>query len=81
MEYYDFGGSTHIAFIKNIERIKIRTKSINDMEIDLGLVDKSGPFRFIYKVRIPFNIAIEITMLNGILWFYIKTSIKLDINR
>lgn len=45
MEYYDFGDSTHIAFIKNIERIKIRTKSINDMEIDFGLVDKSGPFR------------------------------------
>lgn len=42
---------------------------------------KVDPLEFIYKVRIPFNIAIEITMLSGILWFYIKTSIKLDINR
>lgn len=42
MEYYGVGGSTHIAFIKTIEKIKIGTENINNIEIDFGLIDQSG---------------------------------------
>lgn len=42
MEYYGVGGSTHIAFIKNIDGIKIGSENINNIEIDFGIIDQSG---------------------------------------
>ena len=42
MEYYGVGGSTHIAFIKSIDGIKIGSENINNIEIDFGLIDQTG---------------------------------------
>lgn len=42
MEYYGVGGSTHNAFIKNIEKITIENQSITNIDIDFGLIDQNG---------------------------------------
>lgn len=42
MEYYGVGGSTHSAFIKNIDEIKVGSKSIHNIDIDFGLIDQYG---------------------------------------
>ena len=42
MEYYGVSGSTHIAFIKSIDGIKIGSENINNIEIDFGLIDQTG---------------------------------------
>lgn len=42
MEYYGVGGSTHSAFVKEIDNIKMEDKSINNIKIDFGLIDQDG---------------------------------------
>lgn len=42
MEYYGVGGSTHSAFVKNIDEIKVESKGICNIDIDFGLIDQNG---------------------------------------
>ena len=39
MEYYGAGESTHNAFIKTLDEIKLGTESNKNIEIDFGLID------------------------------------------
>lgn len=62
MEYYGVGGSTHIAFVKNIDRIKIGTEIINNMEIDFGLVDQSGDINGLIGLDILIDVGAIINL-------------------
>ena len=42
MEYYGVGGSTHSAFVKNIDEIKVESKGICNIDIDFGSIDQNG---------------------------------------
>ena len=42
MEYYGVDGSTHSAFVKNIDEIKVDSIGISNIDIDFGVIDQSG---------------------------------------
>lgn len=42
MEYYGVGGSSHIAYIKRINEIKLGSQVIKDIEIDLDILINVG---------------------------------------
>lgn len=42
IEYYGVGGSVHKSFVKLINAIKIGSCSINNIEMDFGMIDVNG---------------------------------------
>ncbi|QAT39853.1 retropepsin-like aspartic protease [Clostridium sp. JN-9] len=64
MEYYGVGGSTHNAFVKNIEEIKIGNESINGIQIDFGLIDQSGKINGLIGLDVLIEIGAVIDLGN-----------------
>ena len=64
MEYYGVGGSSHNAFIKNINEIKLGSQSINDIEIDFGMIDTRGEINGLIGLDILMNVGAVIDLKN-----------------
>jgi len=66
MQYYGVGGSTHSAFIKQIDEIKIGSKSIKniDIDIDFGLIDSTGEINGLIGLDVLINIGAIINLEN-----------------
>jgi predicted aspartyl protease len=62
MEYYGVGGSVHHAFIKNIQEIKIGNESIDNIEIDFGLIDNNGEINGLIGLDILIKIGAVIDL-------------------
>ena len=65
MEYYGVGGSTHSAFVKNIDEIRVGSKSISNIDIDFGLIDHNGEINGLIglDVLISFGAVINLEKL------------------
>lgn len=64
MQYYGVGGSTHSAFIKQIDEIKIGSKSIKNIDIDFGLIDSTGEINGLIGLDVLINIGAIINLEN-----------------
>lgn len=64
MEYYGVGGSTHNAFIKTIDEIKVGIQSSRDIEIDFGLIDTNGEINGLLGLDILMNLGAVIDLKN-----------------
>jgi len=64
MEYYGVGGSTHNAFIKTIDEIKVGTQSSRNIEIDFGLIDTNGEINGLLGLDILMNLGVVIDLKN-----------------
>lgn len=64
MQYYGVGGSTHSAFIKQIDEIKIGSKSIKNINIDFGLIDSTGEINGLIGLDVLINIGAIINLEN-----------------
>lgn len=62
MEYYGVGGSTHSAFVKNIDKIKIGSKSVNKIDIDFGLIDQNGEINGLIGLDVLVNLGAVINL-------------------
>lgn len=64
MEYYGVGGSTHNAFIKTLDEIKLGTESSKNIEIDFGLIDTNGEINGLLGLDILMNLGVVIDLRN-----------------
>jgi predicted aspartyl protease len=64
MEYYGVGGSTHNAFIKTLDEIKLGTESSKNIEIDFGLIDTNGEINGLLGLDILMNLGVVIDLKN-----------------
>lgn len=64
MEYYGVGGSAHNAFIKVIDKIVLGSNSIEENEIDFGLIDNSGEINGLLGLDILMKIGVVIDLKN-----------------
>jgi predicted aspartyl protease len=62
MEYYGVGGSTHSAFVKKIDGIKIGSKCLNNIDIDFGLIDQNGEINGLIGLDILVNLGAIINL-------------------
>lgn len=64
IEYYGVGGSSHHAFIKKINEIELGSKSLNDIEIDFGLIDTNGEINGLIGLDILMEVGAVIDLKN-----------------
>ena len=64
MEYYGVGGSSHNAFIKKINEVILGSQSINDIEIDFGMIDTRGEINGLIGLDILMKIGAVIELKN-----------------
>ncbi|AGK98577.1 retropepsin-like aspartic protease [Clostridium pasteurianum] len=64
MEYYGVGGSSHIAFIKKINEIKLGSQGIKDIEIDFGIIDTTGEINGLIGLDILIKVGAIIDLKN-----------------
>lgn len=64
MEYYGVGGSSHNAFIKKINEVILGSQSINDIEIDFGMIDTRGEINGLIGLDILMKIEAVIDLKN-----------------
>lgn len=62
MEYYGVGGSTHNAFVKNIDEIKLDNKSISNIEVDFGLIDTEGKINGLLGLDVLIELGVVIDL-------------------
>lgn len=67
IEYYGIGGSTHNAFIKNIDEIKLEDKSIENTYMDFGIIDTKGEINGLLGLDILIEIGAIIDLKNLII--------------
>lgn len=64
MEYYGVGGSSHNAFRKKINEIILGSQSINDIEIDFGMIDTRGEINALIGLDILMKVGAVIDLKN-----------------
>lgn len=64
IEYYGVGGSSHIAYIKRINEIKLGSQSIKDIEIDFGMIDTTGDINGLIGLDILIKVGAIIDLKN-----------------
>jgi len=64
MEYYGVGGSTHNAFIKTLDEIKLGNESSKNIQIDFGLIDTNGEINGLLGLDILMNLGVVIDLKN-----------------
>ena len=62
MEYYGVGGSTHSAFVKDIDEIRVGSKSISNIDIDFGLIDHNGEINGLIGLDVLINFGAVINL-------------------
>lgn len=67
IEYYGVGGSVHNAFIKRIDKIKIADRTIENIDIDFGLIDTEGEINGLIGLDILLEIGATIDLKNLII--------------
>lgn len=69
VQYYGVGGSVHNAFVKNIDQIKVDAMSIENIDIDFGIVDTKGEINGLLGLDILMKIGAIIDLKNLTLYF------------
>ena len=64
IEYSGVGGSTHHAFVKNIEELKIGNESVHNIKIDFGLIDSTGEINGLIGLDVLINVGAVIDLEN-----------------
>lgn len=67
MEYYGVGGSTHNAFSKSIEAIKIGKGEIPNINIDFGMIDEDGYINGLLGLDVLIKLEANINLKNLVL--------------
>lgn len=69
VQYYGVSGSVHNAFVKNIDQIKVDAMSIENIDIDFGIVDTKGEINGLLGLDISMKIGAIIDLKNLTLYF------------
>lgn len=67
IEYYGIGGSTHNAFVKNIDEIRLEDKSLESISMDFGIIDTRGKINWLLGLDILLEIGAIIDLRNLII--------------
>lgn len=64
VQYYGVGGSTHNAFVKNIDQIKVDVINVKNVSIDFGIIDTKGNINGLIGLDILMKIGAIINLKN-----------------